>query len=69
MKKILTIAMFCIAAIGYSQDIKPTYEAEGALVKATYYHEDGTADSLIRIDMSEYMEKFAISRLIGAPPC
>ena len=26
------------------------------------------ADSLIRIDMSEYMEKFAISRLIGAPP-
>ena len=27
-----------------------------------------TQDSLIRIDMSEYMEKFAISRLIGAPP-
>ncbi|SOU86887.1 ATP-dependent Clp protease ATP-binding subunit [Tenacibaculum dicentrarchi] len=27
-----------------------------------------SADSLIRIDMSEYMEKFAISRLIGAPP-
>ena len=26
------------------------------------------SDSLIRIDMSEYMEKFAISRLIGAPP-
>ena len=25
-------------------------------------------DSLIRIDMSEYMEKFSISRLIGAPP-
>ena len=25
-------------------------------------------DSLIRIDMSEYMEKFAVSRLIGAPP-
>jgi len=25
-------------------------------------------DTLIRIDMSEYMEKFAISRLIGAPP-
>ncbi|MFT4772262.1 MAG: ATP-dependent Clp protease ATP-binding subunit ClpC, partial [Cryomorphaceae bacterium] len=29
------------------------------------FHSD---DSLIRIDMSEYMEKFAISRLIGAPP-
>tara|TARA_B100000809_G_scaffold213624_1_gene218038 strand:+ start:10151 stop:12691 length:2541 start_codon:yes stop_codon:yes gene_type:complete len=27
-----------------------------------------TSDSLIRIDMSEYMEKFSISRLIGAPP-
>ena len=25
-------------------------------------------DSLIRVDMSEYMEKFSISRLIGAPP-
>jgi ATP-dependent Clp protease ATP-binding subunit ClpC len=27
-----------------------------------------TEDNLIRIDMSEYMEKFAISRLVGAPP-
>jgi len=27
-----------------------------------------SADSLIRIDMSEYMEKFSISRLVGAPP-
>jgi len=27
-----------------------------------------TADNLIRIDMSEYMEKHAVSRLIGAPP-
>jgi ATP-dependent Clp protease ATP-binding subunit ClpC len=25
-------------------------------------------DSLIRIDMSEYMEKFSVSRLVGAPP-
>ena len=25
-------------------------------------------DALIRIDMSEYMEKFAVTRLIGAPP-
>ena len=25
-------------------------------------------DSLIRVDMSEYMEKFAVSRLVGAPP-
>ncbi len=27
-----------------------------------------SADALIRVDMSEYMEKFAISRLVGAPP-
>ncbi len=27
-----------------------------------------TEDALIRIDMSEYMEKFAVSRLVGAPP-
>ncbi|UCE06011.1 MAG: ATP-dependent Clp protease ATP-binding subunit [bacterium] len=33
---------------------------------AAYLFED--ADALIRIDMSEYMEKFAVSRLIGAPP-
>ncbi len=33
---------------------------------ATYLFEDENA--LIRIDMSEYMEKFAVSRLIGAPP-
>ena len=28
----------------------------------------GSKDSIIRVDMSEYMEKFATSRLIGAPP-
>ncbi len=33
---------------------------------AEFLFED--ANSLIRIDMSEYMEKFAVSRLIGAPP-
>ncbi|MEX1001404.1 MAG: ATP-dependent Clp protease ATP-binding subunit [Crocinitomicaceae bacterium] len=27
-----------------------------------------SADALIRIDMSEYMEKFSVSRLVGAPP-
>jgi len=35
-------------------------------VLAEFLFED--AESLIRIDMSEYMEKFAVSRLIGAPP-
>lgn len=28
----------------------------------------GSSDAIIRIDMSEYMEKFAVSRLVGAPP-
>ena len=28
----------------------------------------GSVDAMVRIDMSEYMEKFAISRLVGAPP-
>lgn len=28
----------------------------------------GSADALIRIDMSEFMEKFTVSRLVGAPP-
>jgi ATP-dependent Clp protease ATP-binding subunit ClpC len=28
----------------------------------------GSSDSLIRVDMSEYMEKFTVSRLVGAPP-
>ena len=27
-----------------------------------------SSDALIRVDMSEYMEKFAVSRLVGAPP-
>jgi ATP-dependent Clp protease ATP-binding subunit ClpC len=37
-----------------------------AKVLTTYLFDN--LDSLIRIDMSEYMEKFAVSRLIGAPP-
>ena len=37
-----------------------------AKVLAQYLFE--TTDNLIRIDMSEYMEKFSVSRLVGAPP-
>ncbi|MFZ5518817.1 MAG: ATP-dependent Clp protease ATP-binding subunit [Candidatus Zhuqueibacterota bacterium] len=46
----------------------PTGVGKTQLAKelANYLFED--QDSLIRIDMSEYMEKFAVSRLIGAPP-
>ena len=41
-------------------------KTELARMLAQFLFED--PDSLIRIDMSEYMEKFAVSRLIGAPP-
>ncbi|MEW5701065.1 MAG: ATP-dependent Clp protease ATP-binding subunit [Candidatus Zixiibacteriota bacterium] len=41
-------------------------KTELARVLAQFLFED--ADALIRIDMSEYMEKFSVSRLIGAPP-
>ncbi len=41
-------------------------KTELAKALAEFLFEDD--DSLVRIDMSEYMEKFAVSRLIGAPP-
>ena len=41
-------------------------KTELARALAEFLFED--SESLIRIDMSEYMEKFAVSRLIGAPP-
>ena len=41
-------------------------KTELAKVLATYLFDK--QDSLIRVDMSEYMEKFSVSRLVGAPP-
>jgi ATP-dependent Clp protease ATP-binding subunit ClpC len=41
-------------------------KTELAKMLATYLFDK--EDSLIRIDMSEYMEKFSVSRLVGAPP-
>ena len=41
-------------------------KTEMAKVLAKYLFD--TEDALVRIDMSEYMEKFAVSRLVGAPP-
>jgi ATP-dependent Clp protease ATP-binding subunit ClpC len=41
-------------------------KTELAKVLATYLFDK--EDSLIRVDMSEYMEKFSVSRLVGAPP-
>ncbi|MEQ8909590.1 MAG: ATP-dependent Clp protease ATP-binding subunit [Vicingaceae bacterium] len=46
----------------------PTGVGKTQLAKVLARHLFDNDDALIRIDMSEYMEKFAVSRLIGAPP-
>jgi ATP-dependent Clp protease ATP-binding subunit ClpC len=46
----------------------PTGVGKTELARALAEFLFGNEESLIRIDMSEYMEKFAVSRLIGAPP-
>jgi ATP-dependent Clp protease ATP-binding subunit ClpC len=46
----------------------PTGVGKTETVKALAEYMFGDTDAMIRIDMSEYMEKFAVSRLIGAPP-
>ncbi|MBK9637652.1 MAG: ATP-dependent Clp protease ATP-binding subunit [Bacteroidetes bacterium] len=46
----------------------PTGVGKTELAKELSRYLFDTQDALIRIDMSEYMEKFAVSRLIGAPP-
>jgi ATP-dependent Clp protease ATP-binding subunit ClpC len=46
----------------------PTGVGKTQLAKELAKYLFDSEDALIRIDMSEYMEKFAISRLVGAPP-
>lgn len=46
----------------------PTGVGKTELARALARHLFDSEESLIRIDMSEYMEKFTVSRLIGAPP-
>lgn len=46
----------------------PTGVGKTELAKTLATHLFDTEDSLIRVDMSEYMEKFSVSKLIGAPP-
>ena len=46
----------------------PTGVGKTALAKVLSEFMFGNSEALIRIDMSEFMEKFAVSRLIGAPP-
>ena len=46
----------------------PTGVGKTELAKSLAMFLFGDEDAMIRLDMSEYMEKFAVSRLIGAPP-
>jgi len=46
----------------------PTGVGKTQLAKVIAKYLFDSVDSLIRIDMSEYMEKFSVSRLVGAPP-
>ena len=46
----------------------PTGVGKTQLAKELAQYMFDSADALIRVDMSEYMEKFAVSRLIGSPP-
>jgi ATP-dependent Clp protease ATP-binding subunit ClpC len=54
--------------IGTFMLLGPTGVGKTYLTKMLAEFLFGSADSLIRIDMSEYLEKFSVSRLIGAPP-
>ena len=54
--------------IGTFMFLGPTGVGKTLLVKELAEYMFGSADALIRIDMSEYMEKHNVSRLVGAPP-
>mgnify|MGYP002709790414 FL=1 len=54
--------------IGTFLFLGPTGVGKTHLAKELSKNMFGTTDAIIRIDMSEYMEKFTVSRLVGAPP-
>ena len=54
--------------IGSFLFLGPTGVGKTLLAKELAEQMFGTSDALIRVDMSEFMEKFAVSRLVGAPP-
>lgn len=54
--------------IGSFMFIGPTGVGKTLLAKKLAEFLFGSADALVRIDMSEFMEKFSVSRLVGAPP-
>ena len=54
--------------IGSFMFMGPTGVGKSHLAKSLAEIIFGDSDALVQIDMSEYMEKFAVSRLIGSPP-
>jgi ATP-dependent Clp protease ATP-binding subunit ClpC len=54
--------------IGSFMFLGPTGVGKTELAKALARYMFDSEEALIRIDMSEYMEKFTVSRLVGAPP-
>ncbi len=54
--------------IGTFVFLGPTGVGKTQLAKVLAQYLFDSVDNLIRIDMSEYMEKFSVSRLVGAPP-
>ena len=54
--------------IGTFMFLGPTGVGKTHLAKKLAEYLFDSADALIRVDMSEYLEKFAVSRLVGAPP-
>jgi ATP-dependent Clp protease ATP-binding subunit ClpC len=54
--------------IGSFLFVGPTGVGKTMLAKQLALQMFGNQDALIQIDMSEYMEKFAVSRLVGSPP-
>lgn len=54
--------------IGSFLFVGPTGVGKTLLAKELALLLFGSTDALIRVDMSEYMEKYAVSRLVGAPP-
>lgn len=54
--------------VGSFMFLGPTGVGKTETVKALSEYMFGDTDSMVRIDMSEYQEKFNVSRLIGSPP-